>query len=203
MKPNSAQLNVRDLVLIGIMTTIMVIIEIIVGVLLMPVMWLAILLGSAVAALFIAPVYMLLAFKTGKRGTFLLVSVLRGGFYTLMGWPAMLIVMLLVGLLGELILSPPQQYRNIGRVTLAWAVTTAVYALHGAMLVWFFGIQYLADSGQYSAEQLAFAEAAYFNPLTVASVMLLGALGAGSGCWFGAKLLQKHFIKAGLVQASS
>lgn len=203
MKSTSATLNVRDLVLIGVMTTLMVVIEIVVGVMLMPIMWLALLLGTAASAALMAPVYMLLAFKVGKRGTFFLVSALRGVFYTLMGWPSMFIIMLPAGLLGELILSPPEQYRNTWRVTLAWVVNTAIYGLHGAVLVWLFGMQYISGSGQYSAEQIALMEAAYFNPLTVAGIMLIGAAFAALGCWVGAKLLRKHFIKSGLVQASA
>ncbi|NCC30415.1 MAG: Trep_Strep domain-containing protein [Chloroflexia bacterium] len=203
MKATSTKLNVRDLVLIGVLTTIMVMIEIVVGVMLMPMMWLALLLGTAISAAFMAPVYMLLAFKVGKRGTFFLVSAVRGSFYTLMGWPSMFIIMLPAGLLGELILSPPEHYRNPWRVSLAWVVHTAIYGLHGAVLVWLFGIQYISGSGQYSAEQVAFMEAAYFNPLTVAGIMLLGAVFAALGCWVGAKLLRRHFIKSGLVQASA
>lgn len=203
MKLKASPLNVRDLVLIGVLTTIMVIIEIVVGMMLMPVMWLALLLGTAASAAFMAPVYMLLTFKVGKRGTFVLVSVLRGFFYTLMGWPSMFIIMLPAGLLGEFILSPPGMYRNTWRVSLAWTINTAVYGLHGAILIWIFGIQYMAASGQYSAEQIAVMESAYLNPLTVVTIMLLGAVCAALGCWFGARMLQKHFIKAGLVQATS
>jgi energy-coupling factor transport system substrate-specific component len=203
MKSTSTKLNVRDLVLIGVMTTIMVVIEIIVGGALMPVMWLALLAGVAVSAAFMAPIYMLLALKIGKRGAFLLVSLLRGLFYTFMGWPSMFIVMLPAGLLGELLLSPPAMYRNVWRVSLAWVVYTAVYSLHGAILAWVFGMQYMADSSQYSPEHLALMEASYTNPLTVGAVMLLAALGAALGSWIGWKLLKKHFIKSGLVQASS
>jgi putative ECF transporter S component (TIGR02185 family) len=203
MKSNSSKLNVRDLVLIGVMTTIMVVIEIIVGVMLMPVMWLALLFSVAVSAMFMASVYMLLAFKVGKRGAFLTVSLLRGLFYTLMGWPSMFIIMLPAGLLGEFLLSPPEKYRNVWRVSLAWVVNTAVYSLHGAILAWVFGMQYMANSGQYSPEHLSFMEAAYFNPLLVGAVMLTAAAGAALGCWLGWKILRKHFIKSGLLRMTT
>lgn len=203
MKKDTTKLNIRDLILIGVLTTVLVVIESIVGVMLMPMMWVALLAASATSSVLMAPVYMLMAFKVGKRGTFLLVSVLRGLFYTLMGWPSMLIIMLPVGLLGELLLSPPENYRNRQRVSLVWIVNTAIYSMHGAILVWVFGIQYMTASGQYSPEQVAFMQAAYFNPLTVAAVMLLGAIGAALGCWLGWKILKKHFIKSGLIQANS
>jgi energy-coupling factor transport system substrate-specific component len=200
MKSTSSKLSVRDLVLIGVLTTVMVVIEIIVGVTLIPAMWVALLLAHAASALIMASVYMLLAFKVGKRGTFLLVSVLRGLFYTLMGWPLMFIIMLPAGLLGELLLSPPRMYRNVWRVSLAWIVNAAVYSLHGAILVWIFGIQYMTASNQYSPEQVSLMEASYFNPLIVIAIMLLAATGAALGSWIGWKLLKKHFIKSGLVQ---
>lgn len=203
MKSTSTKLNMRDLILIGVLTTLMVVIEIVVSVALIPIMWVALLLSVAVTAMFMAPVYMLLAFKVGKRGTFLLVSVLRGLFYTLMGWPSMFITMLPAGLLGELLLSPPEMYRNARRVSFAWIAYNAVYSLNGAILVWVFGMQYIADSGQHSPEQIAFISTHYFNPLTVLAIVVLSIAGAGLGCWLGWRILKKHFIKSGLVQASS
>lgn len=202
MKIALSNLKVRDLVLIGVLTTLMVIVEIVVGMALIPIMWAALLFNAAVAAAFTAPIYLLMAFKVHKRGIFLLMSVLRGLFYTLMGWPTMFIIMLPAGIIGELLMSPPETYRSIWRNSLAWTVFTAIYALHGAILVWVFGIQYMAASGQYSPEQITFIEAAYFNPLIVGAVMVIGAIGAALGCWLGWKILKKHFIKSGLVQAS-
>jgi multidrug/hemolysin transport system ATP-binding protein/energy-coupling factor transport system substrate-specific component len=116
-----------------------------------------------------------------------------------MGWPSMFIIMLPAGLLGEWLLSPPEKYRNAWRVSLAWVVNNALYSLHGAILALVFGMQYMAASRQYSPEQLAVMEASYTNPL---AVMLLAALGAALGCWLGWKMLKKHFIKSGLVQAN-
>ncbi|WP_420808792.1 MptD family putative ECF transporter S component [Candidatus Oscillochloris fontis] len=52
--------------------------------------------------------------------------------------------------------------------------------------------------GQYSAEQIAVMKAAYFNPLLVVEIMLFGAALSALGCWVGANLLRKHFIKSGL-----
>ena len=203
MKLTLSNLKVRDLILIGVLTTVMVIVEIVVGALLLPIMWLALLLGAAITAVFMTPIYLLMAFKVNKRGVFLLMSVLRGLFYTLMGWPTMFIIMLPAGLIGELLMSPPETYRSIRRNSLAWMVYTAIYSLHSAILVWVFGIQYISNSGQYSPEQIAFISTHYFNPLTVLAIVVLSIAGAGLGCWLGWRILKKHFIKSGLVQASS
>jgi energy-coupling factor transport system substrate-specific component len=202
MKSTSSKPSVRDLVLIGVLTTVMIAIETIVSMALMPMMWLSFIVGNGITAAFMALVYMLLAFKVGKRGTFFLIFVLRGLFYSLMGFPSVFIIMLPAGLAGELLLSPPEVYRNPLRVSLAWTISSAIYALHGPIILWIFGLQ-SAESMGFSAEQIAFIQIHLFNPLSVGLIALFGAVGAGLGCWFGWGILKKHFIKSGLVQASS
>ena len=64
MKLTLSNLKVRDLILIGVLTTVMVIVEIVVGALLLPIMWLALLLGAAITAVFMTPIYLLMALDT-------------------------------------------------------------------------------------------------------------------------------------------
>jgi putative ECF transporter S component (TIGR02185 family) len=204
MKSTSTKLNVRDLVLIGVLTTVMIAIEIemLVSMAGMSMLWVGFIAGNGITAAFMALVYMLLAFKVGKRGAFFLVFVVRGVFYSLMGFPSVFIIMLPAGLAGELLLFSAEQYRNPLRVSLAWVVASAIYSLHAPIIVWIFGLESV-ESVHYSAEQVAFVQFHYFNPLSVGLIMLFGALGAGIGCWLGWKILKKHFIKSGLVQANS
>ncbi|NTW02462.1 MAG: MptD family putative ECF transporter S component [Oscillochloris sp.] len=205
MKSTSARLNIRDLVLIGVLTALMLVVGMTAGMLTMPFMSLGLLFGSAFSAIFETPIYLLIAFKVGKRGTILIISVVRGIFYSLMGFPHMFVILLPAALIGELLMPKAELYRSIQRNTLTWMVFTAIYSLHGAILLWVFGGQYFATnmSSMFTSEQLALMDIYYFNPLIVLGIMLISAGGAALGSWIGWNLLKRHFIKSGVVQASA
>jgi len=204
MKNSNNKLTIRDLVLIGVLSTLMVVVGNIAGMLTMPFMAVGFLVGSAVSAIFMTPIYLLMAFKVGKRGVILILSIVYGISASLMGFPHMFIVALPVGILGELLMPKAEMYRSIKSNTLTWMVYNAVYSLHGAILLWIFGRQYFAENmnGMFSPEQLALINDLYFNPLIVIAIMLIAAAGAALGSWIGWKILKKHFIKSGLVQAN-
>jgi putative ECF transporter S component (TIGR02185 family) len=204
MKNANNKLTIRDLVLIGILSALMVVVSNLAGMLVMPFMAVGFLIGSAVSAIFATPIYLLMAFKVGKRGVIFILSIVYGVFASLMGFPHMFIVVLPLGILGELMMSKAEMYRSIKNNTLTWMVYNAIYSLHGAILLWIFGGQYFAEnmSGMFSPEQLALMNDLYFNPLIVLAIMLIAAAGAALGCWIGWKILKKHFIKSGLVQAN-
>jgi energy-coupling factor transport system substrate-specific component len=204
MKNSNNKLTIRDLVLIGVLSTLMVVVGNIAGMLTMPFMAVGLLVGPAVSAIFMTPIYLLMAFKVGKRGVILILSIVYGISASLMGFPHMFIVALPVGILGELLMPKAEMYRSIKSNTLTWMVYNAVYSLHGAILLWIFGRQYFAENmnGMFSPEQLALINDLYFNPLIVIAIMLIAAAGAALGSWIGWKILKKHFIKSGLVQAN-
>ena len=202
MKEKASKLSVKDLVLVGILTTLVTVIGMVVGMFIMPLMGFALIAGFALSALVTAPIYLLLAFKVRKRGVMLLHSVLRGLFYTLMGFPHMLIVVLPMGIIGELIMTPASSYNSIKRNTVAWMVFNVGYGLHGAILFWVFGSQYCSEhmSSMISAEQLALMNLYYFDPLIVLAIAALGAASGAVGCLLGWSMLKRHFIKSGLIQ---
>ncbi len=202
MKEQASKLTVKDLVLVGILTMLLTIVGMVVGMLTMPFMALAIIAGAALSALVTAPIYLLLAFKVGKRGVMLLHAVLRGLIYSLMGFPHMLIVLLPLGIIGELIMTPASSYRSIKRNTVAWAVFNTGFVLHGAVILWIFGSRYLSEhmSSMFSAEQLALITLYYYDPLMILAVAALGAVCGALGCLLGWGMLKRHFIKSGLIQ---
>ncbi len=121
-----------------------------------------------------------------------------------MGFPHMFIVLVPMGLLAELVMTPPSTYHDIRRNTISWAVFNAGYGLHGAVLLWVFGSQYFSSfaGSMFSAEQLALMNIYYFQPLIVLGSMLLCVLGSVLGCFLGWRLLKRHFIKSGLVRGA-
>jgi putative ECF transporter S component (TIGR02185 family) len=205
MKRKGTQLNVRDLVLIGILTILIMVISMVISLLASPIMPIWLIINGAVNGLLLAPIFLLMVVKVGKRGTLFLTSVVRGILYALMGFPHMLLLLLPLGLVGEGILYPAENYRKVTRSSLAWIIYTSLFSLHGALLLWIFGSQLFGQSLslRFSPEQLALMNIYYFNPLIVIGILLLSAVGAALGSGMGWKLLKKHFIKAGFVQAES
>jgi multidrug/hemolysin transport system ATP-binding protein/energy-coupling factor transport system substrate-specific component len=204
MKEKAIKLTVKDLVLIGILTTLLTVVGMAVGVLTMPFMGFALIAGAPLTGLVTAPIYLLLAFKVGKRGVMLLHSVLRGLFYTLMGLPHLFIIMLPLGIIGELIMIPASSYQSIKRNTVAWSVFNAGNGLLGPILLWIFGGQYFSEhfSNMFSAEQLVLMNLYYFDPLILLAIAALGAGCGALGCLLGWSMLKRHFIKSGLIQGS-
>jgi hypothetical protein len=77
MKDRS-KLTVRDLVLIGVLTVLLAVVSMGVGMLTMPLLSFALIAGSALSAMVSAPIYLLMAFKVGKRGVMLIYALLLG-----------------------------------------------------------------------------------------------------------------------------
>ena len=200
----SGKMTVKELVLIGIFTVLLTVVAMGVGMLTMPLMGFSLIAGAALSALVTAPIYLLMAFKVGKRGVMFLHAVLRGLFYTLMGFPHMFIVMLPVGLLAEWIMTPASSYRSIGRNTVAWAVFSGIFSLHGAILMWVFGGKYFTEqlSSMFSPEQFVLMDQYYYDPVMVLIIIALGAACGALGCLIGWGMLKRHFIKSGMVKAA-
>lgn len=196
--------NVKDLVLIGILTLLIIIVSNIAGVLTMPLLSFALIASSGVSAFLTAPIYLLLAFKVAKRGTMLLQSLLRGILYSFMGFPHMFIILIPLGIISELIMIPAGTYRSIKRNTIAWSVFNAGYALHGVILLWIFGNQYFLKhmNNMFTGEQLALMNIYYYNPIIVVLIIATSVLLAAVGCWVGWRMLRKHFVKSGIIQTN-
>lgn len=199
VRKKTSSLSVRDIVLVGVLSSVIVFLEIVVSMLLMPLMPLMFLVGTGVSGFLVAPVFLLMIFKVNKPGALFLSSVIRAAFYTLMGWPTMFLVMIPIAFVGEWILSRPEAYRAIRWNTFAFVVYNALYSLHGVFLLSIFGYQLFFRSGQFSPEQLASLGIYYVSPVFILVIFLSGIAGASMGCWFGWRILQKHFIKSGLI----
>lgn len=196
----SRKLRTKDYILIGIFSILLYIVNAVVGFALTPVMATSAMpLISGVCLFFSATVYLVMAMKVGKRGVLLLMALVTGLIYTVMGVPLMLAFFAVAGLIGEavLIAGDGNQYRRIPRQALAYAAYGALFGLGAYVTVYVYGSDYLeamyAPDMQERMAYFAYSPAWIIGSAAFSFVLtLLGSLLA-------AKLLRKHFMKSGLV----
>ncbi|WP_010275314.1 MptD family putative ECF transporter S component [Paenibacillus senegalensis] len=195
------KLKTKDFILIGVFSVLIYVVNAVVGFALMPVMATSAMpLTSGVCLFFSAVVYLIMAIKIGKKGGLFLLSIVTGLIYTIMGVPLMLLFFAAAGLLGEAVLIPGDgsQYRRLSRQAIAYAVYGALFGVGGYVTIYVYGSDYLESV--YSADirdrMLYFA----YSPawMTASIVFSFGMSLLGS--LFAAKLLNRHFVKAGMLR---
>ncbi|WP_207940447.1 hypothetical protein DOK78_002060 [Enterococcus sp. DIV2402] len=195
---NKNKLVSKDYLTIGLYTVVNLVISFALSILTTPFLVWAYPYATAFVLFFTCPIYILLAFKVGKRGTLLTFGIINGLFYTIMGAPFVLPFTMLGALLGEIVLAKFGGYRSLRAQTIAYTLYNLVYGFCNYII--------LAISAEYyfSTMQIeGVLRDAYVKYMTtpfwivVAVLTLIVAIVLG--CLFGYGLLKKHFIKSGLV----
>lgn len=192
------RLQVKDLVTLGVLTTVFIVIFAVGGMLLgvLPVTYLFM---PAAVAVPLGTVFMLLMAKVAKTGTFLLSGILQGTVLLLLGvyWPVVLAI-IIAALLGEIIIGG--SYKSFRRIAVGYAVLICGYSLGSFVPLVFF-----ADSYRVMAVNRGY-EAAYIDKLiellngpVLAGVLAVSITCALMGAFLGRRILKKHFEKAGIV----
>lgn len=195
------RLQTKDYILIGIFSILIYAVNAIVGSILTPVIGAAAMpLIAGFCLFFSAVVYLVMAMKVAKRGALLVQSIVNGLVYTLMGVPLMLVFFALAGLFGEAVLfrGDGTQYRRLTRQSLAYAIYGCFYGMGTSVTIYVYGSAYL--SGMFDADTLDRMLYFAYSPAWIsASIMFaFGMTLLGSG--FASRLLNKHFIKAGVIR---
>lgn len=190
-------LQVRDLVLIGVMSILLY------GCMFVVVMFLGMnpltyLFAPAISGIPAGVVMMLLLSKAPKMGSSFLASAVVAIFFMIMGrLPLDIVTMLVCGLIGELL------YGALGRKSFrGMAVAHAVYTC-SLTLVAFISVVFLKDAFM---EAFAMYGETYIGklielvtPLNLLGLCLFSAICGLIGAFFGKFLLRKHFQKAGVI----
>ncbi|NWL89093.1 hypothetical protein DMN77_16160 [Paenibacillus sp. 79R4] len=194
------KLRTKDYILIGIFSILIYIVNAIVGIALTPVMAFAMPLISGVCLFFSATVYLVMAMKIGKRGTLLLMAVVTGLIYTIMGVPLMLAFFILAGLIGEAVLFKGDggQYRRISRQALAYAAYGALFGLGAYVTIYVYGSDYL--EAMYDPEMRERMAYFAYSPVWIIGSSAFSFILTLLGSLLAAKLLRKHFMKSGLIK---
>ncbi|NLG05893.1 MAG: MptD family putative ECF transporter S component [Clostridia bacterium] len=194
----SKRMNVKDLIFIGILSTVAIVCYA-VAVIISCTTVIGLFFSTAAAFAVMGTIYMLIALKVHKRGTFFLcaalmslVGVFGGRIFTTVGCIA-------GGLLAELIAG---QYKKFSRIAAAYAGYAVAVAAGIYMPGFLIGTNYLLSRG---AERGMTAETIhlydrYFNMNYLLPILLMNAVTALLGAYIGKLILNKHFVKAGMIE---
>ncbi|MDT2822391.1 MptD family putative ECF transporter S component [Enterococcus devriesei] len=190
----------KDYLTIGLYTVVGFVVMMVLSMVTLPILAWFYPYATAFVLFFTCPVYLLMAFKVGKKGTLLLFGAINGVFYAIMGTVYILPITLLGGLIGEMILAKTNGYRKLAPQTAAFTIYNLFYGFSNYIILAIsadFYFSQLANSG-YSDTYLKYMTAPFW--IVISAVALIVA--TGLGCFFGYKLLNKHFVKAGVIKSA-
>ncbi|HHV13068.1 MAG TPA: MptD family putative ECF transporter S component [Clostridiales bacterium] len=195
---NSTKLISKDYLTIGLYTVVSLVISFALSMLTIPFLVWAYPFATAFVLFFTCPIYLLMAFKVGKKGTLFIFGVINGLFYTIMGAPFVLPFVLVGGLLGEIVLAKSGKYRSFKSQAVAYIIYNLIYGFCNYIVMAISAEYYLSTMQVEGALRDAYIK--YMTTpvwIVVAIVAVVG--GIYLGCLFGYKLLKKHFVKSGFI----
>lgn len=194
---SSKKMNVRDLIIIGVLNTIAIVCYAL-AVLIACSTVIGLFFSTALAFLVMGTVYMLIVCKVRKKGTFFicaalmsLVGLIGGRIFTTVGCIA-------GGLLAEIIVG---NYKSFRRIVMAYASYAAAVAIGVYAPAFIMGANYLLARGTergMTPEIVAQYEDYFKLPYFIA-VLVLNAVMAIAGAYIGKLILRRHFVKAGML----
>ena len=194
---NENKLKIKDLVNIGIFSTIYMVVSLLTMILAMfsPIIWL---LWPSIAGLVCSFVYMFLVTKVPKRGTALLLSLITGLIYFISGectW-TMLMSFAIVGVLAEIAITG---YKSVKGAVISSGIL-AMGFIGSPLPMWLFQESYMKSIIDMGMDPKYVSQLK--NMISIGS--LIGCLALAFvvgmiGGMIGKVILKKHFEKAGLI----
>ncbi|MGX4593248.1 MptD family putative ECF transporter S component [Leuconostoc sp. JNUCC 76] len=154
---------------------------------------------SGISLFPVAIIYLLMAYRIGKKGAIFGFSLVLGLIYSLMGLIIMLPYSILFGIIAEVsLLGNYKNYRSFVRQTFAYAIYVVALGFGDMFSLYVLG-RSAYKKMQYSSTLIDKMQSFATNPLWIVANLLTTLLLAILGCWIGEKLLNKHFRKAGYL----
>jgi energy-coupling factor transport system substrate-specific component len=196
---NKNKLTTKNLIAIGIYNAVFFVLYAIVGFAmgLTPITYV---FFYSLAGIVLGPVFMLMVTKSPKRGTILISSLVFGLIFLAIGGGHQLLILPVTGLIAEII-TTKTEYKKEKALILAWVIFFTGFFLGTFVPIMFFEEwerAYAARSGiesGYIESIIGLVNGPLGFVVTVAHLVT-----AYLGGLFGAKLLNKHFLRAGIVQ---
>ncbi|MGM0168105.1 hypothetical protein IGI39_003117 [Enterococcus sp. AZ135] len=198
-KKKTDKLISKDYLTIGLYTVVEFVVMMVMSMVTLPIMAWFYPYATAFVLFFTCPIYLLMAFKVGKRGTLLIFGAINGLFYAIMGTVYILPITLLGGLIGEVILAKTKGYRKLGAQTLAFTIYNLLYGFSNYIILAISADYYskMTENTGYSGDHLKYLTEPFWIMISIGALISAIVL----GCLFGYKLLNKHFVKAGVIKS--
>ncbi len=190
--------SIRDVITLALMTMSLIVIQFGVNMVCMINNFISMVVSVGITMFLCAPVYFLMVNRVHRHFVSLIYMTLLGIIFLLMGNWFLLPWFFVVGLIMEAIL-----WRQISpnRLTAAWVVSSLLYNGVNLLPVWFFWdtyYQFAVSSGMEQGYIDAYRRY-YTAPGWVIFITLFTVACGFAGSIAGRRLIQKHFIKAGVL----
>lgn len=195
--------GLKDVILVTLLTALCLIVFSLVLIPFSANLTLVLWLVSGIDLLLCGAIYMLMVSKAPRHGTLLIFTFLFAVYYFITnGLIIVSAIIFATGILGE-VLMLRGGYHSPVRLTIA-------YALFGLGTMYAPIVLIMTTKEQMIAQIIAngmtreYAEGmfALYSPLNIAIGTAVTILGAVLGCWFGYRMLKKHFRPAGIVEGA-
>jgi len=186
----SEKLNVKDMINIGIFTTILVVIKIVSGFLgVIPIVCIIL---PAITAIICGPVYALFLTKVNKFGMITILTGLLGLIYFLVGygWPTF-VVSVILGIIADFITQKGDYCKKSYMV--AGYCIHALWPISTYILIWMMGDSYFAELSKSMGSEYAEQFQSLLPWWSVFWIALLTLITAVIGMGIGLKMIKKHF----------
>lgn len=189
-------MKIKDFVTIGVLSVIGYLIQMLVGFFMAAFMsTISMYAGVAVTAFLAAPVYIVLCRRVPKRGSVFLYNLVFGLLYALMGYWTMLIFLFPIAIISECVMIPVSKYESNFRIGLSYTIGQIILGIHAGILLWIVGGNGMLElfPGMFNADRINGLISIYYNPVTMA-IILLGTIALSfAGIFFGLRIYDKHF----------
>ena len=192
--------SVKDVITTALLTVLLILIQLVINMVCMINDFVSMVLSVGISMLLCAPVYFLMLSRVRKHFVSLVYMTILGLVFLIMGNWYLLPYYMLVGLICELILWK-EGWESKKKMTLAWTLSSLLYNGVNLLPLWFFWDTYY-DFAISSGMEPSYVESFvyyYTSPGWLAFIIIFTTLCGFLGSLIGAKLLNKHFKKAGIL----
>ncbi len=192
------RINSRDLITIGIFNALILVVFLGLQAILQPIPGMGVFNGGLVGFL-MAPLYLLLAVRVRKFGVFTITSVLYSLLLAAIGFYPAILPVLVGGLVADL-LGVFTGFQNMAGLITAY-VAYKIFEGLGNMSVYVINPQRFAANMPPAAREQFMQGVALFTVWAGVLILVLTVVGCTIGGVMAARLLRKHFERAGLLTA--
>lgn len=195
------KLNVKDIIFLAVLNVVVIIAYAIIVALCCST-GIGLFFCTAAAFLLLGSVYMLMVRRCAKKGAYIICGILMGFIGIIGGRIGTTVGCVLGGIAADYVAG---NYQSRGRVVMGYIVYALSFALGIYLPGLIFGAAYLtsrmAAKGIEGNAMLGYVQ--YFNIPVISLVVVFNALCAAVGAIIGNKIVDKHFVKAGIVKPES
>lgn len=193
--------SVNNVITTVLMSVLLIVVQISVNMICMLNNFVSMVLSVGFTVLLCAPIYFLMIRKVRKRGVSLIYMTMIGAVHLLMGNWYLLPYYIATGVLCELILWKKGSDEEPSRLTLAWTAASLLYNGTNLLPIWFFWDTYyeFALSSGMKTEYVEEYVKYYTSPSWLVFIILFTTGCGFFGSLIAAKLMKKHFKKAGVL----